>query len=385
MTTTVNSVQVEFHLNPPLVTFLQGCDMTIPALQEAFRLLEESSEGRGQPFPKIIKASGNENFNLDGSVKNALTVTILSPYVMKFEAGAVPFQTGVGNLLGSFVPSSGAIVQINNAVGALSLNSAAIEHSTFAGGVTVDKTSPWSGTVDAEVGTPIKPVNNMTDAHAIAVARGFGTFFIVGDVDLDDVEIGYAGHSFIGESPTKTTITVDPAAGVSGCEFYDATLLGTLDGDSKLIDCHLSDLDYVNGTVERCTLDAGTILLGGGVQADFIDCRSGVPGLDTPTIDMGGSGQSMTIRNYNGGVKLTNKAGPEVLSIDLGSGQVVLSSTVTGGEVVVRGDGKVIDEAGNHIFTGTWNGAMIVNETNNPKTTAKEGKLLTIAKYIGLK
>ena len=215
MTTTVNSVQVEFHLNPPLVTFLQGCDMAIPALQEAFRLLEESSEGRGQPFPKIIKASGNENFNLDGSVKNALTVTILSPYVMKFEAGAVPFQTGVGNLLGSFVPSSGAIVQINNAVGALSLNSAAIEHSTFAGGVTVDKTSPWSGTVDAEVGTPIKPVNNMTDAHAIAVARGFGTFFIVGDVDLDDVEIGYAGHSFIGESPTKTTITVDPAAEVS--------------------------------------------------------------------------------------------------------------------------------------------------------------------------
>ena len=41
MTTTVNSVQVEFHLTPPLVTFLQGCDMTIPALQEAFRTLAQ--------------------------------------------------------------------------------------------------------------------------------------------------------------------------------------------------------------------------------------------------------------------------------------------------------------------------------------------------------
>ena len=42
MTVTVNNVQVDFHLNPPKVTFLQGCDMEIAALQDAFRLIEES-------------------------------------------------------------------------------------------------------------------------------------------------------------------------------------------------------------------------------------------------------------------------------------------------------------------------------------------------------
>lgn len=385
MTVTVNSVKVDFHLNPPLITFLQGCGMTIPALQDAFRLIEESSEGRGQPFSKIIKASGNENFSLDGSVKNALTVTVLSPYVMGFESGAIPFQTGVGNILGTFVDSPGAIVQINNAVGALSLNSAAIEYASFNGGVTIDVTSPWSDTDDPEVGTAIKPVNNMAGGHAIATGRGLGIFYIVGDLDLDDDSVSYDKFSFIGESPTKTTITIDPLVEVLGCEFYDATLLGTLDGNSKLVDCHLSDLVYVNGTIERCTLNAGIIVLGGGVQADFIDCRSGVPGQDTPTLDMGGSGQALTMRNYIGGTKLINKTGADVLSIDLGSGQIILADTVIAGEVVARGDGKLIDEAGEHIFTGMWNGVSIVNETSNPITIAREGNLLTTPKYLGLK
>jgi hypothetical protein len=384
MTVTVNSVQVEFHLGPPKVTFLQGCDMTVPAIQDALRLVEESGEGRAQAFTSIIKASGNENFSADGSVKNALTVTILSPYVMQFQGGALPFQTSVGNLLGTFVDSPSAIVQINNAVGSVNLNSSAIEYSSFGGGVTVDVTSSYSGT-ENPVGTPRYPVNNMADAEIIASERGFGVFFVVGDLTLDDSAGTLQGHSFIGESAGKSTITVEPSADVLGCEFYDATIAGTLDGYSRLVDCEVADLQYVNGVLERCTLNAGTIYLGGGVKADFIDCRSGVPGLDTPTIDMGGSGQDMTMRAYEGGIKLTNKDGPDLLSIDLGSGQVKLDSTITAGLLAVRGDGKVIDVSGAHIFTGDWNGATIFNETNNPTTIAKEGNLLTTPKYLGLK
>ena len=383
MTVTVNNVRVEFHVNPPLVTFLQGCDMEIAALQDAFRLIEETDEGRAQPFPQIIKASGNENFSADGSVKNALTMTVLPPYVMQFEAGAAPFQTSVGNLLGTFVNSPGAIVQINNAVGALSLNNDAIEYASYGGGITVDVTSSYSGT-GSLIGTPQYPVNNLQDAHDIAEARGFGVFFIVGDLTISDPTIPFSGHSFIGESPSKTTITVDTSAQVEGCEFYDATMLGTLDGNSSLVDCHLSDLDYVNGTLTRCTLNAGTILLGGAVKADFIDCRSGVPGQATPTIDMGGAGQAMTIRHYAGGLKLENKTGADALSIDLDSGQIKLANTVTNGEVVVRGVGKLIDESGNHILSGNWNGATILNETMNPTNIAKDGNLLTTPQYLGL-
>jgi hypothetical protein len=69
------------------------------------------------------------------------------------------------------------------------------------------------------------------------------------------------------------------------------------------------------------------------------------------------------MRNYNGGIKIINKTGAEAISIDLNSGQIVLSSTtVTNGTIVVRGVGKLIDESGDRIRSGNFNGATIVNE-----------------------
>lgn len=127
MTTTVNNVQVEFHLMPPKVTFLQGCDMSIAALQDTFRLIEESVEGRMQPTNKIINAFGNQDFTLDGSSKSFLSIRVLQPYIMQFEAGVIPFVTSGGNLLGAYIDSPGAIVQINNALNALNLTNEIIE------------------------------------------------------------------------------------------------------------------------------------------------------------------------------------------------------------------------------------------------------------------
>jgi len=50
------------------------------------------------------------------------------------------------------------------------------------------------------------------------------------------------------------------------------------------------------------------------------------------------------------------------VSLDLNSGQVILASTITAGTIVARGIGKLVDESGNNIPSGTWNGATIVNE-----------------------
>ena len=72
----------------------------------------------------IIKAWGNENFSADGSQRDALSIMVLEPYVIDFELGAIPFSTSNGNLLGTFAQQS---VMVNNAIGAVSLNSEAIE------------------------------------------------------------------------------------------------------------------------------------------------------------------------------------------------------------------------------------------------------------------
>jgi hypothetical protein len=61
---------------------------------------------------------------------------------------------------------------------------------------------------------------------------------------------------------------------------------------------------------------------------------------------MGGTGQSLGMRNYNGGIKLTNKIGTDAVSIDMGSGQVVVDSTVTNTDnFFVRGVARLIDNS----------------------------------------
>jgi hypothetical protein len=97
------------------------------------------------------------------------------------------------------------------------------------------------------------------------------------------------------------------------------------------------------------------------------------------------------MRNYNGGVLLTNKTGPEAVSIDLQSGQVKIDlTTVTNGQIVARGDGKVIDvDTGNTLPSGTYGSLTLINETTNSYFSIMldymQNKLLTVAKFIGLK
>ena len=71
------------------------------------------------------------------------------------------------------------------------------------------------------------------------------------------------------------------------------------------------------------------------------------------------------MRAYSGGVLLTNKTGSSSVSIDLISGQVKIDlTTVTNGQIVVRGNGKVIDATtGEWLSSGTYGSLQIVNET----------------------
>ena len=147
---------------------------------------------------------------------------------------------------------------------------------------------------------------------------------------------------FIGHT-VGASVNVDSAASVIGCEFNDLIIEGTLDGNSVINNCVISDLIYVNGTVKNSSL-GGTITLGGGSTAIFINCRNADPTSGTPIIDMGGSGQSLEIREYYGGIELRNKTGPESVAIDL-QGRVILDSTITDGMIRVRGIGHVEDSS----------------------------------------
>lgn len=242
----------------------------------------------------------------------------------------------------------------------------AVQYSSFNGGITIDIDNITGKAVSGTafpIGTPEAPCDNIDDAFTIADSRGFPTFYVIGDLDITAALPDLENFNFIGESQTKSAITIADAANVYRCEFQDATISGTLDGESSINQCIIETLVYVNGTIYNSLINGG-IELGGGSVAHIINCASGVPGTATPYVDMGGSGQSLGVRNYNGGLELRNKTGADSVSIDLNSGQIILDSTVTDGDIVIRGIGKLTDNS-----TGTTN--VIADDLLNKENITK--------------
>lgn len=349
-------------------------EITCQNLLNAIRGFEYSDVGIDDP--QVASAAGKEA--LGGGVYVGITVTLYN-WKVQFEARSGPDWTtcsisggnlvavdGDGDFMSPIEPAAYVTVLITASSSATLSELGAIQYSSFDGGVTIDIVNGVAGTA-YNIGTPENPVNNTTDALTIAATRGFTAFYAIGDITLD-TGTDFDEKIFVGESPTKSVITISDAADVENCEFYDAQVTGVLDGGNVLNSCLIINLNYVNGYIENCILGNGTITLDGGGDAHFLDCWSGVAGTGTPIIDMGGSGQNLGVRNYNGDIKLANKTGTDSVSLDINSGQVVLASTVTNGTIVCRGIGKLIDESGDNIPTGTWNGATILNESINLNT-----------------
>jgi hypothetical protein len=225
--------------------------------------------------------------------------------------------------------------RVSNLTDAVLLNSPDIQYNSFAGGVHVDVLSAFSGT-DYPTGTPRQPVNNLTDAIAIAAARGFDTIHVVGNLTITG--IGAQDLTFIGQGHAKTTIAVDASANVTGSEFSDATITGTLDGGNRVSHCVVGALTYVDGFIEDSLLN-GTIVMSGLAPAYIMRCSDGVAGMGTPTIDFNGDA-TLSVRDYRGGLTMINKSGASQVSVD-GDVRLVLEASVTAGSFIVRGVGKV--------------------------------------------
>lgn len=326
---------------------VQSSPTTIYKLNlNTFRLwlkdIEDSEEG--MPHPDTHRHNTEV---LLGGVTYARIIEMINGYTVTFENGQYAVNlVGANSNVGDVVNVNQVSVRSSNSAGLIS--TPVIEYASFDGAVTVDVVNGVSGTL-YPTGTPRQPVDNWSDALLIATYRGFTKFYVRGDATIDS-GLDFRNMIFIGESLIKTTLTIDSAAQVENAEFYEAHITGTLDGNAHLFSCRVSDITYVYGVIERCLLEAATITLGGSEPALILNCWSGNEdvgsgGLQYPTIDCGGTGQAVVIRNHNGYIKLTNKTGADHVCIDLNSGIVNLDSTVTGGVIDLRGVGSLIDNS----------------------------------------
>lgn len=232
-----------------------------------------------------------------------------------------------------------------------------LQHSSFEGGVWIDVSNKTGNAKPGTVfpsGTPLQPVDNLTDAKSIAEERGFGVFFVLGNLTIDSGNT-FTGFRFVGESPKLSRLTLESAATITECEFVNATVDGFLDRSSIIRDCIVESLNFIEGQIINCLLSGiGTIVLGGTTSVNILDCWDASPSLSTPVIDYGGSGRDLNVRNYAGGLEIRNKNGPDAVAVGLAGGRLILDSTVQDGEILVRGDGRLVDNS-----TGTTN---VINE-----------------------
>ena len=271
----------------------------------------------------------------------------------------------VGDPLAPVLPTAGTQVTKTASSSATLQELQDIQYSSFADHISVDPSSIYSGTA-FPVGTPRQPVNNLTDALAIANARGFKTLRILADMTLDS---GLDFHNLRIEGLRRDThVTVSPTALVGGCQFHGLTISGTLDGDVEIRDCLVETINYVDGTIQECAL-RGTITLSGSQDASIIGCWDDISGAGTPTINFGGSGSALIVREYRGGLVLQNKTGSEEVSLNLDGGRVICDANFGGtGSVIAHGIGVITNNG-----TATIDDSRLMNPDISAQATVTTG------------
>lgn len=327
------------------LTLVQSTPTEIRSLDtNAFRLeLKAIEADEGMPF--LDTHQHNPPVSV-GGVTLARVIEIINGYTVTFEDGQYAVNlVGSNNNIGDRVNVNQVSIRSANSAGLVTAQ--AIEYGEYGGGVTVKPSASGTGTVYPK-GTERDPVNNLTDALIIAAARGFTKLFIKEDITIGG-GLNYDGLTILGESESTTDITISGAASLIDTTFLNCTIGGILDGGATIRDCVINDLVYFNGIIDNCILQ-GNIQLGGNATAIIKDSASGLSGSSTPIIDMGGDGPSLALRNYSGGILLQNKTGNTNVSssVDLNSGQVIFANTITEGNFIVRGIGKITNNsAGN--------------------------------------
>jgi len=374
-------------LSPRLITVASpSVELSIQDLVDTLREAEHDHENLG--FPRLIDAAGKEP--LGGGVLVGITAT-LNNSLVAFEARSGPgwilctisggnlvAVDGIGGLIDPRSPTAFTTVDraLSSSATLLDLESLqASQAASFSdGAVAVDVSSSFTGT-EFPVGIREFPVNNMTDALAIANNRGLNRFRILSTMTLSSGDFS-AGYVFSGDSIITTNLILEAAANVANCEFENFHLEGTIDGSVVVRACEIDDLIGFNGHMIDSFLH-GTITLGGGMLAEFYNCSSGVAGGgngQTANIDMGGSGQDMLVRNYSGGLSLSNLTTVEDVSLDFLSGRLIVDATVTASTITVRGSADVADNS-----TGTANVQdLTINKRMDQLVDDLENRLVTV-------
>lgn len=292
-----------------------------------------------------------------GGIQYARTLEILAPYTITFQSVASPYKvflSGSNNNILDVTNLNDVSVAPNNSAGLI--NIVEVQQAAFEGQVSIDAVSGEAGTAYPK-GTLTKPVNNITDAKAIATARGIDDFFIVGNLTIGATDDVSALH-FEGGGSTlnvaKTAITLTQGCVTTNSHWSHCKITGYQGGESNYHDCMIDGLDNAHCYYERCGILDGTSrgysirqtsAVSQGHASYFKECFSDE---GTAIIDRNGARLNATFDGFSGRIKFINQnhaTQSGQVWIHLNGGTVTIDASCTKGKITVTGVGSLVNQS----------------------------------------
>jgi hypothetical protein len=233
-----------------------------------------------------------------------------------------------------------------------------IEQASFGGRVTINTALVTSGTA-YPLGTGLSPVGNLADAKTIATARGFDSFYIIGNMTFGATDV-VSNLNFYGQGATfnvkKTTITLTAGCTTSNTHYYDLMIQGQQGGESNYNNCVIGALTKAHCHYEDCKM-VGPVSFSSGVGSthttDLVDCYTStseyvVDAYDAVTLAY--SQLKQVYINFVGKIKFINfqNAG-SVINLNISSGEVIIDSSCTAGTFNIRGNAVLTNNSGGSV------------------------------------
>ncbi len=352
---------VDWDASPRIIWIdIAFTEVTAQDLYDTCKHLEAIHSGMDEP--PLCDAGGWEP--LGGSVFNGITVSLFNAqYAFADRPGpewVICNMTG-GNVV-AFTddtrtvelyprfPTAFVSADRTASSSATTQEQAAIQYSSFNDMVAIDFYNDTGKAVSGTVfpaGTRQQPALTLDQALEIAnkPGNGFKKLWLESNLDIASA-VDLDGFVIQGNNHVSIHLSIVTEASVANLKVLDCTIdNAVLDGDVDIARCVIVDIVYLNGHIHNCGL-LGTISLGGSKESVVESCYT-VDQDHHVIIDMGGSGNDLSMPNYSGLVTVRNLTSPtEEIGIGLNAGMIIFEDTVTEGTGIVAGNGLVMSNAG---------------------------------------
>ncbi|MBT7538606.1 MAG: hypothetical protein HN683_04660 [Gammaproteobacteria bacterium] len=239
---------------------------------------------------------------------------------------------------------------------------ALIQTNQYNGQIVIDAINGLPGTA-FPVGTEAVPCDNLADALTLATSKGFIKFRLrspivftaAPGITIWQGEGSGAEIDLGGQDMTDVVIRDCIVDGVQAG--------GSLKMERCTFTAAGAGITAFNGTATECLLGNTISFISGGV-ATISSGQSFVPGGESPSLDGTAGPVDLTLRNYNGGVRLSNFTSASTnMTIGLNTGKINVSASCTDlGDAHLRGVCIVNNES--DLVAGTdYNDDATINKT----------------------